>query len=98
MRSRSARWWRRWPRAIRWTASAGTANLPDPRSARLDVSHRLGADDEPGPAGGGGPARLPRDRGSLPHLSAGREPADPRLADGARYGLRITRVAALPAP
>ena len=31
---------------------------------------------------GGGAGRLPRDRGPLAHLPAGREPADPRLAAG----------------
>src|SRR5439155_2638474 len=54
--------------------------------------------DAPDPARRRRPARLPGDRRSLPHLSAGREPEDPRLAGGCPYGLRITRVAAVPRP
>ena len=37
-----------------------------------------------GAARRGDPARLPRDRGPLPHLSARRESGHPRLADGRR--------------
>ena len=63
---------------------ARPAHLPGARRARLDVS---GADRPHGAAGaggGGGAARLPRDRGPLPHLSARRERADPGLAGRAR--------------
>src|SRR6266705_654333 len=68
------------------------------RRARLDVPGGRRSVDAPGPALRRSPARLPRDRGPVPHLSAGRESEDPRLAAGPSYGLRITRVAAVPLP
>ena len=78
---------------------ARQADLSGPRRARLDVPDRHRPLRPRGPAGGRRAGRLPRDRGPVPHLSAGREPANPRLAGGRRrrYGLRITRVAAVPA-
>src|SRR6266536_2264721 len=79
-------------------AGARTAHLPRARRARLDVPGGRRPVDAPGPALRRSPARLPGDRGPVPHLSAGRESEDPRLAAGPSYGLRITRVAAVPLP
>ena len=52
----------------------GRARLDVPRAVRAAVEGR--ADD------GRGPCHVSRDRGPLPHVSARREPAHPRLADG----------------
>src|SRR5207249_2296064 len=75
------------------------ADLHGARGARLDVPDRGRAPRPRGLAGRRRAARLPGARGPVPHLPAGREPEDPRLADRGRrrpYGLRITRVAAVP--
>src|SRR5262249_35785474 len=88
------------PLRRRWAAiRRGSADLHDPRRARLDVSDLGGAPRARRPAGGRRTARLSGDRGPLPHLPARRESEDPRLADERRraYGLRITRVPAVPA-